>query len=213
MKTPAPRWLYRTLWGFVCLVIAGCLTSSPARPPTKKAPDYPGILLDSHSLGNDFFWQQRVVASFKDKRYSFSAVLQLRQGKLTFLALTTMGRRAFALEQNGKAVHYTKYLPFAMPFPAEYILYDIHRIYFYGVDVKSPCDKNCKQIKNGERITESWNGGKLYAREYKRLNNKPSGVFRIRYREGIAGNRPPPHIEYENGWYGYKLSVVTIRAE
>ncbi len=194
-----------------CLVLIGCGGPSlPDEIKNRSKLDYPGVLVDTRSLGSDFFWRQRVEANYGEKRVSFEAVVQLHQTRLTMLILSPTGRRAFALEQEGRAFSFTKFVDREMPFSPRNILIDFHRTFFRGIDPPPSEDGKHYLKKDDELIGEVWKDGRLRERRYRRLDGRPAGLIRIRYSGGMKGGKPPRQIELENGWFGYRLIIKTF---
>lgn len=193
------------------LAVTGCgAPSSPGTTKSVKNLDYPGILVDTRSLGEEFFWRQWVEAHYGEKRVSFAAAVQLHHQKLTMLILSPTGQRAFSLEQEGKAFSFTRFIDRKLPFPPRNIFIDFHRTFFRGIDPPPREDGNHRLQKDGELIAEIWKDGKLRERQYSRLDGRPAGLIRIRYLGGMKGRKPPRQIEFENGWYGYRLIIRTL---
>jgi hypothetical protein len=202
------------LSGWLGLAFFGCVTTPAPTRQSKQTPrEYPGVLGDSRTLGDDFFWRQRIAGVYKDRSFSFSAVVQLQKGTLTVLMLGPMDRPAFAIEQRGRAVSLKSFVQQSLPFPPRYVLYDIHRIYFSDLHVVCPRDGACGETRDGEKIAESWKNGKLYQRRFERIDRQPPGFIRVRYQAGMTAGKPPERIEYENEWYGYTLSIQTLVTE
>ena len=191
------------IFGFAC-------ASGPQRPPmTEDA--YPGVLTDSSALPDGLFLRQRIDARFGERTMSFSAVLQVDGGVLSLLALTPYGTRAFLLEQTGQSIRFTPYVDRELPFPPRFILLDVHRALFTSVAEPPPAVDGVRSYeRDGERITERWQGGTLRERRFERLDHKPKGTIRIGYGAGVAPNAMPKHIELDNGWFGYRLSIRTL---
>jgi hypothetical protein len=188
----------------------GCGAIRPA--PTAQAPEYPGVL-NPPPEGGDFIRSQKVVARYRGRTNSFSAVLQKRAGTLTLIGMTPFGSKAFVIEQVGTEVKFTSYLPQEVPFPPRYVLFDIHRVYFGGLGGAPLPDGEHVAEKDGERIREVWKGGRLFERAFTRLAADPPGVMVIVYQGGMAPGTSPAQIELDNGWLGYHLSIATLAEE
>lgn len=59
---------------------------------------------------------------------------------------------------------------------------------------------------------DEWRDGLLRSRTYERLD-APGDLIRIDYGAGYRWGAPPPRLELHNGWYGYRLEVVTTSAD
>jgi hypothetical protein len=172
---------------------------------------YPGVLTDSAVLPDGLFLRQRIDARFGERTMSFSAVLQVDGGVLSLLALTPYGTRAFLIEQIGQSIRFTPYIDRELPFPPRFIVLDVHRALFSGLATPSPrADGEHSYERDAERITERWQGGTLRERRFERLDHKPKGTIRVGYGAGVAPNAIPRHIELDNGWFGYQLSIRAL---
>lgn len=195
------------------LVLALIVLTACAGTPRKLAlteADYPGALVDSQELPDGLFVRQRIEASFRDRKDSFSAVLQVEGGVLSLLALTPYGTRAFLIEQRGQLISYTAYADRELPFPARFIVLDVHRAMFAGLGGGAAVDGVRVIERNGERVSESWRGGELYERRFERLDGKPEGTIRVSYPDGVAPHEVAERFTLDNGWFGYQLKVERI---
>lgn len=188
----------------------GCAHRAPP-PPTERPTeaDYPGSLVPSERLPDGLFYEQRIEARHELGEVSFWAVLQTRDGVLALLGLTPYGTRAFLLEQRGTSHHFTAYIDRPLPFPSRYILLDVHRTFFLGLPPPAG-DGRFQGVIDGDRVTEVWRDGRLRERSFVRVEGKPPGTIRIRYIGGMRPGVPPPRIEFDNGWFGYKLTIRTL---
>jgi hypothetical protein len=188
----------------IWVALVGC---APSRPPL-LAPkqDYPGVLRDPSSIPGDFMARQTVEARYGSTNVRFDAVLQKRGSTLTLLGFTPFGTRAFLLRQVGTDVSFTQYVGRDLPFPPKYILFDIDRSLFIGIPGSPQPDGEHTDTVDGEQIRETWAGGKLLERHFRRLDGKPAGDIDIKYVGGMTA-APPSRIEFHNGWFGYDLSI------
>jgi hypothetical protein len=196
---------------FASGLMHGCV---PAGPPltaqNARAEDYPGELIDSAALPDGLFLRQRIEARFGERELGFAAVLQTADGVLSLLALTPYGTRAFLLEQRGQAVSFTSYVDRPLPFPPRFILLDVQRTLFLGLPGAPLADGEHTAVRNGERISERWRGGRLLTRSFARVDGRPRGSIRISYGGGMRGSAPPPRVELDNAWFGYRLTIHTL---
>lgn len=75
----------------------------------------------------------------------------------------------------------------------------------------APRDGLRETLTEGELRRDTWQGGKLLRRTYERID-APGDLITIDYGSGYRWGEPPPRIVFDNGWYGYRLEVVTISA-
>lgn len=195
-------------------VLAGCRTppTAPQQPaPAQQGPDvgYPGTLVDTADMGAPFMARQRVTAIHGEERHSFEAVLQLHDGALTMVALTPFGTKAFVLEQRGRAVTFNKLVERELPFEPRYILLDIHRAMFMGLGAPT-ADEERSAERDGELLTEVVANGRISSRRFTRLDGRPAGDIVIVFPQGARPGEPPPQVDFDNGWFGYRLSIETL---
>jgi hypothetical protein len=190
-------------------LLASACGGGPPRPAARPDPsvlhapsEYPGAFLD----------RQHITATYGTRKASFDAVLQKRGDELVLLGMTPFGSRAFVLKQTGVDVTFESFVPQELPFPPRYILLDVHRVFFDGVapGPQALDDGMHDATRDGEQITERWQGGRLWQRRIRRVNADPAGEIVIDYDAGMpAGGPPPAHVGFANGWYGYRLDITT----
>lgn len=176
---------------------------------------YPGELISTEALTQDFLARQKLEGKFGEREFKFEAVLQLRGGTLTVLGLTPFGTKAFVLEQTGTQVSFKALIDREIPFPAEYMLQDIHRAWLWHVrlpwaDQPPPAGSSSVEIA-GERVTETWTDAGLVRRTFERLDGEPSGVISIDYVGGHQAGQPAKQVVLDNGWFGYRLEIQTTQ--
>jgi len=197
-------------WTAAMLQAAAC---AAAHPLPSTASDYPTPAVDVGSLPGNFLLRQTLVVKYKDQTRSFDVVLQKEGNELLLVGLGPFGTKAFVLSQNGTKVDYRSYLPVQLPFPPQYVLNDIFRTYFLGVGGGPLANGSHEVERGGEQISEVWENGRLLERRFVRSAQDPPGAIEIRYVGGMVDGRPPPLIEFDNGWLGYHLSIATISEE
>jgi hypothetical protein len=211
------------------LVLAGChhgengtqpasdtavvVESSGQAVEPEPGPGYPGELISTAEMGRDFLARQRLKGTFGEQDFAFEAVLQLHDGKLTVLGLTPFGTKAFVLTQTGTEVEFQPLIDREIPFPPEYMLQDIHRVWLWHARLPwadSPPNESAPSIEvAGERVTEQWSENGLVRRTFVRLDGQPPGEIRIDYIGGHRTGRPAKQVVLENGWFGYRLEIQT----
>jgi hypothetical protein len=190
------------------LVLASALACQPAPLPARS---YTGPLRAPSTLGPDFLDRQRIVASYGDRELQFDAVVQKKGDELTLLGLTPFGTRAFVVRQTGTGVFFQSFVPQSLPFPPRYILIDIHRVFFgRAPGAPIPADGERETVSEGESVVERWKGGRLLRRVFRRVDGNPPGDIVVEYDGGFeAGGPPPARVMFRNGWYGYRLDIMT----
>ena len=179
---------------------------------------YPGELVSTDTLQGvqgDFMARQKLSGRHGDRDFAFEAVLQLRGGTLTVLGLTPFGTKAFLLEQTGTDVSFRPLIDREIPFPPEYILQDIHRVWLWHARLpwgdRAPNQAEDPSVEiAGERVTEQWIDGALVRRSFERLDGQPPGTIRVDYMGGQRRGQPARQVVLDNGWFGYRLEIETL---
>ncbi|MGE0790135.1 MAG: DUF3261 domain-containing protein [Sandaracinaceae bacterium] len=198
----------------IVLVLASCGgTSHPHEdgPP----PVYPGTLVAADQLcspaplGRAFAIEQRVRTEYPEGAQEFRAVLQKTWNELVLVGFGPHGGRGFALTLRGSEVTWESHLPEELPFPPEFMLRDVERVWFLGLDAPQE-DGEHRLERDGEEIVERWENGRLLERTFRRLDGEPQGLLRATYEGGLGGDAPPPRVTFENPWFGYTLVLTTL---
>jgi hypothetical protein len=186
-------------------MLVGC--ASQPKPPRME---YPGVLHPPSTLGADFLLRQKISAQFGgEKEISFEAVLQKVGDELTLIGLTPFGSRAFLLQQTGTEIEFTNYVDKELPFPPKYILLDIQRTLRVG----QPLGDGSHELEDAEeRVRETWASGRILERRVRRKDDRPPGELVIVYEGGMPPGEPPPKMRFDNGWFGYRLTIETTEA-
>ena len=211
MRT-GPR-LVLLMWG----AFAGASTAcGSASPPSATARDYPTTLIDPGATPGDWALDHEVTIVHPEGESSFRAVLEKRGDALTLVVLAPHGARAFALTQTGQRVSFTPFVDLPMPFPPEYIMYDVNRLWLWpSSSPPSGGDGTRTAVRNGERVHERWSGGVIRERRFERLDGSPAGTIIASYPEGLSPEapgaaRPPATATLDNGWFGYRVRTRTL---
>jgi hypothetical protein len=186
----------------------------PPAPLRRVPADYPGTLsppsaLRSPGLGDAFALEQRVRSESSEGTYEFRAIMQWQGDTLIVVGLGPHGGRGFVLTQRGDEVELESHLPRELPFPPRYMLLDIHRAWFMGLEGPRE-DGEHREERGGEEIVERWEGGLLRERTFRRLDGEPEGAIRVTYDPGLGGAEPPREVTLHNGWFGYTLTITTL---
>lgn len=175
------------------------------------APRYPGTLRPPSAMGADVMMRQRLTARWGEgEETSFDAVLQKQGNALILLGLGPHGGRAFVIAQRDGAVSYEELVDIDLPFPPEFILLDVQRVFFPRLSPAPLGDGVHERVVDGERVIERWQNGKLVSRTFERADGDPAGTITIGYGTGWAPGEQPPTVRFDNGWFGYSLSVETL---
>ncbi len=192
----------------LALLVVGCATARPvtsAAPAPVIYPDPPWV----HLEGRSFVRQQHIAARHGEQAGAFDAVLQKKGADLLLVGLTPFGTRAFTLELVGGELHATTSVPLPLPFPPRYVLDDVERTYFAGLEGAPLADGTHVVERGGERVTELWAAGRLQRRTFVRVSGDLPGEVRIDFVGGMSEDRSPARIEFDNGWFGYHLTITT----
>lgn len=204
----------RLLVVLVALGLACGPRGGETTPPVVEGPGYPTQMVDPASIAGDFVVEQEVRMTHPRGENTFRAVLQKRGGELVLLGLAPHGGRAFLLKQTAAGVEFESFMPFELPFPPEYILHDVHRTWFLGVSTPGT---DVSVERDGERVRERRDAsGAIVERTFERLQGPPEGTIVVRYGAGLAPNAPvaaapPDEVTFDNGWYGYRATIRTLR--
>lgn len=188
------------------LLLASC-HSAPARPQLTNA-DYPGVLREPESLQKNIVWQQHVTANWgKQASHGFDAVVQKVGDTLTVMGLSPLGSMGFAAILKDGKIEMQNQSGQELPFPPRFIVLDVQRA-FYPWFEAAPNGVS-EAIVDGERIHETWAGGKLRERRFERCDGKPAGAIVAHYEWAHADWHGPSRVVLDNGWFGYQLVVET----
>lgn len=197
----------------LALVLAAC--GSPP-PPETGGPEFPPVELPSpRDYAGDFFLEQRVAVRHPEGERAFRAVLERRGDTMTMVGLGPAGARGFVLSQRGTEVFFERYAPIELPFPPEYILRDVHRVWRWPIGNRVAANqagtRSGRDAATGELVIERWEDGRLRARTYYEGDEE---LARIHYGEGReadapSASRPPETIVLESPRYRYVLTLTT----
>jgi hypothetical protein len=192
------------------------IVEQPGDAPNSDSRDpagYPGELISTEAMTGEFLARQKLTGKFGDREFRFEAMIQLRDGTLTVLGLTPMGTKAFVLQQTGTEVEFRPLINREIPFPPEYMLQDIHRVWLWHARLPwadAPGEESPSVEIAGERVSETWTPNGLVRRTFERLDGAPAGLIRVDYMGGHRTGRPPKHVVLDNGWFGYRLDIETL---
>lgn len=186
-------------------------------PPPARAPvaHYPGVLAppaelrSPSALGDSFALEHRIRAESREGTHEFRAVLQKLGDTIVIVGFGPHGGRGFTLTQRGNEIEFDSQLPRELPFPPRFMLLDVHRAWFRGLEGPLPDGEHRAEL-DGEEVVERWEGGRLLSRAFRRLDGEPAGWIRVTYEGGLGGSGPPPVVRYDNGWFGYRLTLTTL---
>ena len=190
------------------LLAGGCASPQPMGPRA-----YPGALDPPATHPGGFLDRQKVVARYGDREVTFDAVLQKHDDELLLLGMTPFGSRAFVVRQTGHDVSFDTYVAQTLAFPPRYILIDVHRVFLAGLAPAGSAfsDGAHEAARDGEIVTEQWQGGRLRERRFRRADGDPPGEIRVDYGDGMAADgTPPAHLSLYNGWLGYRIDITTL---
>ena len=152
-----------------------CGAEVRSEPPPRP----PGTLHAPSDYRADFAVEQRVTVTFEAESQSFRAVLEKRGDALVLVALGPHGGRAFVLAQHGTDVTFESHLPRELPFPPEYMLLDVHRAWLVALPAAPLEDGEHRGTIDEEEVTETWLGGRVQTRVFRRLDGRPPGLVTI----------------------------------
>jgi len=192
---------------FLLAPLAAC-APEPPRAPALPEHGYTCVLRPLATLGPDFTARQHVEATVHGLSGSFDAVLQKKGGTLVLVGLVA-GVRAFVLKEEGERISFEQSLGPRMPFPPEYAVIDVHRVYWKhlprGAD--TPATGIVEGELDGEKVREVWSNGSLVERRFSRPGEF-QGDVRIAYGAGCTEARClPVSVRIENEWFGYTVRI------
>ena len=203
---PMKQWL----GALVLLGLCGC--APKVVDPSQLR--YPGELVPVAQLAGrgDFLARQTLVGRLGEREIHGQVVLQKRGSELTLIGLTPFGSKAFVIQQGPEGVRSQTIMAGALPFPPEFMLLDVHRALFMGLSegTDGEGDGQRRGRREGEAISETWQGGKLLRRSFRRLDRRPRGTITVEYVGGMSGSRPPAKIVLDNRWFGYTVEISTL---
>jgi hypothetical protein len=173
-------------------------------------------LTDPTRIGEDFTWRQKLHARYGEDEFDFEAVIEKSGNTLRVLFLTPYGTRALLLEQLGQKVSTRYFVSQRLPFPARYILGDIHRVFFRGFAPEKPTDGAHTHEQGGERFEDTWRRGVIIARTVTpdkgaRKGAEPaSAAVTIRYTPGYRPGLAPGRVHLDNQRHGYEIAIDTL---
>jgi hypothetical protein len=192
----------------------GSVTNAQA---TTRAP--PEMLVDPRLISPDFLWRQRLTATYGEDSFKFDAVVEKSAATLRVLFLTPYGTRALLLSQVGSEVRTEYFVPQRLPFPARYILGDIHRVFFRGFADRNPTTGIHEQRLGREVFRDTWRDAALVSRvvtlaQEPGANASDGGReparISVRYSPAFHPGSPPARVRLDNDWYGYEIEIETL---
>ena len=197
----------------LCLALCACSATPRAEPPILTEDMYPWRLLPASALPGDFLWEQRLTAHVGGEEHSLKAVLQKQGDHLVLIGLTPFGTKAFLLDQQGTVVTFQSFVERKLPFPPRFVLADVQRCYLPFGDVASqPKDGEQRVDLGDEELVQTFDGGRLSERRFRRHDAKPAGEVRVIYRnwtaDGVAHD-----VVLDNRWFGYSMDITTLSAK
>jgi hypothetical protein len=187
------------------------VTACAPRPPTTPAaPErtYACALRPLATLGPDFTARQHVEASGHGRSGGFEAVIQKKGDTLVLIGLVA-GVRAFVLKEEGDHISFNQSFGPALPFPPEYAIIDVHRVYWKRLPraAEAPASGVVEGELDGEVVREVWSNGSLVERRFTRPGEF-EGAVRIAYGPGCTAARCfPASVRIDNEWFGYSVRI------
>jgi hypothetical protein len=193
----------------VLALLAAC-APRPTRPPDPSQMRYPGELVPAAELAGrpDFLARQSLVGRFGEREIHGEVVVQKLGAGLTLIGLTPFGGKAFVVQQDASGVRGQEIVAGALPFPPAFMLLDVHRALFMGLPGAGDGERRGERA--GEAVVETWAGGRLRRRSFRRLDGSPRGTITVDYVGGMAGDEPPRTMRLDNGWFGYTVEITTV---
>lgn len=206
----------RASFATAALVVAASASACGAPARTGPPPVPPGVLHAPSDYASDFAIDQRVTVTYRDQargvdeEQSFRAVIEKRGDALVMVAIGPTGGRAFVLAQHGTEVTFESHLPRELPFPPEYMLFDVHRAWLVALPGAPLADGSHSAVIDGEEVTEIWADARVWTRTFHRVDQTPPGLLTITFEGGLdprVDQPAPTRVVLDNGWFGYELTL------
>ena len=195
------------------VLCAACSATPHKEPPPLTEAMYPWHLQPPSALPGDFLWQQRLTAHVAGEEHSLKAVLQKQGNHMVLIGLTPFGTKAFLLEQLDMEVRFQSFVDRKLPFPPRFVLNDVQRCYLaLGDPATQPKDGEERVALDGEELVQTFVGGHLSERRFRRLDGKPAGEVRVIYRNWTAAG-VAQDVVLDNRWFGYSMDIETLSAK
>lgn len=177
--------------------------------------DYPGTLQPARAMREDVVWQQRVTAAWGVQRGNggsrgFDAAIQKQGEVLTVLGMSPMGSVGFTLLLRECAIEVRNDSGEELPFPARFVLLDVQRTFYPWLG--EPLGDGSREATVGdERIAETWRGGHIVERSFRRIDGVPAGRIVVAYgwTQDDEGRLAPHRTVLHNEWFDYTLTIDT----
>jgi hypothetical protein len=164
-------------------------------------------LVDTGEIPGAFLLRQHLRVSRPDGGVAeLDAVVQNGCGELLLMALTPFQTRAFVVRQRGLRIEADRAAGTALPFDPARMLVDLQRTYFVPIGDPPPGARRDVDWR-GERIDETWSGGRLVERRYAHGGREQ---VRIAYPDGMRPGELPPRASLVYAATGYRLDVETV---
>lgn len=193
-----------------------CVSCQGTRTQPLREEDYPGTLQPASALPVQAVWQQHVTASWRGpngqpQERGFDAAIQRRGDELTVVGLSPVGSVGFSITQRPGSVDVVNHIPEQMVIPPRFILLDVQRAFFPWTTADADADRRGEVVTNRdqEQIRERWEQGHLVERTFTRESGVPEGEIHVAYDWGRGQWALPERVVLDNGWFGYRLTIVT----
>jgi hypothetical protein len=188
------------------LLLACVAEGSRSSPAADTAP---APLLASEDIPGDFLLQQQIRFRWNEREGQIDAAVQNACGELTVILLTPYGAAGTVIRQRGRRVDVSGRYAGELPFDPERLLLDVQRTNFVPFSSPAPPDGTREWRFHGQRIAETWNGGRLVERVFDSAGETGDRV-RIRYPDGATAQQPPAAASLDSELFGYHLDVTTL---
>jgi hypothetical protein len=190
-----------------CALLLACVAEGRRSSPAADAA--PAPLLASEDIPGDFLLQQQIRFRWNEREGQIDAAVQSACGELIVILLTPYGAPGTVIRQRGRRVDVTTRYAGELPFDPERLLLDVQRTYFVPLSSPAPPDGTREWRFHGQRIAETWSGGRLVERVFDSAGETGDRV-RIRYPHGATAQQPPTAASLDSERFGYHLDVTTL---
>ena len=165
--------------------------------------------------------RQRVRIEWGGGSESFDAVLQRRPGELSLIGLGPMNLVGFRLallasgeQQAGpEKVEFENPSGQALPFTPTHMLADVQRVFYpwlLGVPDCRDCERSGR--RGSVAVWEKLGERQLEERRFGIVGALDQGSVRVRYSDWQGDPEMPRHVELENAWFGYRITIDTLES-
>lgn len=174
---------------FVCILLSGCASNSQTLTSAWLKRDVK-VRLPAVTLSHDINKQQLLTAKVGNKTGSLITLLEVKDGRVVLMGLSTMGIRLFEATYDGQTIQVEKYITLLDLPPANQVLADIMLSYW-------PVNAWQHLLPNEWQLLDKGNKRLL-------IDDNQQIISEITYKQS-SGEREP--ITIKNNYFNYFISI------